>query len=111
MRQVEPWLDITGWGATWPSLQSREPEPAQGAPTHSGESAGPAQEGRQSGRGDCASGDEGSGDDDIPGELDDEDGEDPEQPEEDEDYNSEEDVPPGRGDEADEEEEEEGHNL
>ena len=26
MRQVEPWLDATGWGATWPSLEDREPE-------------------------------------------------------------------------------------
>ena len=25
MRQVEPWLDATGWGNTWPSLKDREP--------------------------------------------------------------------------------------
>jgi hypothetical protein len=25
MYQVEPWLDVTGWGATWPSLADRDP--------------------------------------------------------------------------------------
>ena len=25
MRQVEPWLDGTGWGKVWPSLKDREP--------------------------------------------------------------------------------------
>ena len=124
MRQVEPWLDATGWGTTWPSLQNREPEPAQAAPMHSGDSARPAPESRQSGGGDGGSGDEDSEDDKDPGEMDDGDGEDLEQPEEDEDYDSEEDpgrggdrpthssyvVHKGRGDET-EEEEEEGHNL
>ena len=28
MRQVEPWLDATGWGASWPSFTHRIPEPA-----------------------------------------------------------------------------------
>ena len=27
MRQVEPWLDTTGWGASWPSFDHRSPEP------------------------------------------------------------------------------------
>ena len=27
MRQVEPWLDSTGWGTSWPSLSSRDPTP------------------------------------------------------------------------------------
>jgi hypothetical protein len=27
MRDVEPWLDETGWGATWPSLSGKYQEP------------------------------------------------------------------------------------
>ena len=27
MREVEPWLDSTGWGASWPVLDGRDPEP------------------------------------------------------------------------------------
>ena len=27
MRHIEPWLDRTGWGTTWPSLDHREPAP------------------------------------------------------------------------------------
>lgn len=26
MRHIEPWLDETGWGKSWPSLEDREPE-------------------------------------------------------------------------------------
>ena len=33
MRQVEHWLDATGWGASWPSFDHRNPEPA---PTQQG---------------------------------------------------------------------------
>jgi len=28
MQQVEPWLDATGWGASWPSFTHRVPSPA-----------------------------------------------------------------------------------
>ena len=27
MRAVEPWLDLTGWGTSWPPLNDRDPEP------------------------------------------------------------------------------------
>jgi len=27
MHQVEPWLDTTGWGTTWPTLKDRDPDP------------------------------------------------------------------------------------
>ena len=27
MRQVEPWLDGTGWGTSWPSLRCQDPDP------------------------------------------------------------------------------------
>ena len=27
MRAIEPWLDSTGWGASWPVLEDRDPEP------------------------------------------------------------------------------------
>lgn len=27
MRQVEPWLNNTGWGGAWPSLKDRDPDP------------------------------------------------------------------------------------
>ena len=29
MRHIEPWLDETGWGASWPSLGDRDPYPDQ----------------------------------------------------------------------------------
>ena len=32
MRQIEPWLDATGWGASWPSLIDRDPCPDQDSP-------------------------------------------------------------------------------
>lgn len=32
MRQIEPWLNATGWGTTWPSLQDRDPDPDQEPP-------------------------------------------------------------------------------
>ena len=127
MRQVEPWLEATGWGATWPSLHDREPDASQEEPMHVGDGAGPSapMASHQCGGGNDNSGDEDSGEDTGPGELDDNDGEDLEQPEEEDDYDSEEDVNPsgdkdkptrfgdgehgGRGDETDEEEEESHH--
>ena len=35
MRQVEPWLDATGWGNTWPSLKDREPADSGDGETNS----------------------------------------------------------------------------
>jgi hypothetical protein len=32
MRQIEPWLDATGWGASWPMLRDRDPCPDQDSP-------------------------------------------------------------------------------
>jgi hypothetical protein len=32
MRQIEPWLDATGWGASWPLLRDRDPYPDQDSP-------------------------------------------------------------------------------
>jgi hypothetical protein len=29
MRHIEPWLDRTGWGASWPLLSNRDPHPDQ----------------------------------------------------------------------------------
>jgi len=29
MRHIEPWLDSTGWGTQWPTLQARDPDPHQ----------------------------------------------------------------------------------
>jgi hypothetical protein len=85
MRQIEPWLDATGWGTTWPSLKARDPDPDGEPLTDNGDSSGPTIPG-------CIlcgpednenSADEESGEDVDMSELEDEDGEDPEQPEED----------------------------
>ena len=35
MRQVEPWLDATRWGKTWPSLSDREPVSTEPVPPQS----------------------------------------------------------------------------
>ena len=32
MRQIEPWLDATGWGTSWPSLKHKDPYPDQDSP-------------------------------------------------------------------------------
>jgi hypothetical protein len=123
MRQVEPWLDATGWGATWPTLTDRDPDKAHEQPPAEGNTAGPAipaHNHQQSNEGD-----EDSGEDTDTGELEDDDGDDPEQPEDDEDGDSDEDMNgsrggnrqmyprdgggEGRGDESDDEAE--GHHL
>ena len=121
MRHVEPWLDATGWGMTWPLLQDREPDVAQDTPaqSHGGTGSAISTGGQQRREGDGDGEDDDSEEDTDPGEQDDNDGEDLEQPEEDEDYDSEEDKDPSSrnkctysGDGTDEEDEEEvGHNL
>lgn len=81
MRQVEPWLDATGWGATWPSLEDREPEDQGCDPSITeGTNAEPITSPQDGG-----SGDENSDDDIETGEFEDDDGDDPEQPEDSED--------------------------
>jgi hypothetical protein len=95
MRQVEPWLDATGWGATWPTLTDRDPDKAHEQPPAEGNTAGPAipaHNHQQSNEGD-----EDSGEDTDTGELEDDDGDDPEQPEDDEDGDSDEDMNGSRG--------------
>jgi hypothetical protein len=92
MRQVEPWLDATGWGTTQPSLGGRYPEPGCEPPPHSeGGATGPtvSTHGHRQSGGDHSGGSEdededpdSEGDADTEG-LEDGDGEDPELPEED----------------------------
>ena len=75
MRQVEPWLDATGWGTAWPLLKDRDPdldhEHAISVP------------GNQTTEGDEESEDEDS--EEEHSDMDDDDGKDPEQPEDNED--------------------------
>jgi hypothetical protein len=90
MCQVEPWLDATGWGVTWPSLEDRNPDPVHEPPPPEGNNArpaAPAHSHQQSNEGD-----EDSGEDTDMGGLEDDDGDDPEQPEENEDGDSDEDM-------------------
>jgi len=89
MRQVEPWLDATGWGTTWPSLSDREPDPTGLTPTSEGERAS---EGGGDTMIDDSEGSASEGDD----EDEDVDGEDPEQPEEDADGDEDEDEENGQ---------------
>jgi hypothetical protein len=72
MRQVEPWLDATGWGSTLPSLEVKYPDSEHGPPPHD-----------EGGDSNGAREDEDSEDDVDPGDIEDNDGEDPEQPDED----------------------------
>ena len=82
MRQVEPWLDATGWGTSWPLLEGRDPDPDS-------EPVTPA-------NGDEATSDEEESDtkdsEDEGSDIDDDDGEDPEQPDEEEDESDDDDV-------------------
>ena len=75
MRQVEPWLDATGWGTAWPLLKNRDPDPDP-------EPMAPALV-SQATEDDEESEDEDSGDESS--DMEDDDGEDPEQSEDDED--------------------------
>ena len=86
MRQIEPWLDATGWGTTWPSLKDRDPDPDSEPPLGDGDSSRPTTSGNSlhDMEGDESGADEEGGEDIDMSELEDEDGKDPEQPEEDE---------------------------
>ena len=77
MRQVEPWLDATGWGTSWPLLEGRDPNPDSEpvTPANSDEATSDEEESNTEG-----SEDEGS-------DINDDDGEDPEQPDEEEESN------------------------
>lgn len=86
MRQIEPWLDATGWGKTWPSLNDKDPDPeCVGPHPHNSDDAGPVvpMQGDQANEVDGESGDEDSGEDTDMSEAEDDDGGDPEQPEDD----------------------------
>ena len=76
MRQIEQWLDATGWGTTWPSLGREDPNPDLAS--DNGNSLGCGMEDI----GDDAE-EEDEDEDDSVGEddVEDEDGEDEEQPE------------------------------
>ena len=37
MHHIEPWLDGTGWGTSWPSLQDRDPDPDHDPPVPNGD--------------------------------------------------------------------------
>ena len=39
MHQIEPWLDETGWGSSWPLLRDRDPCPDQDPPWQEGSRA------------------------------------------------------------------------
>ena len=74
MRQVEPWLDATGWGTSWPSLEGQDPDPDSEpvAPVDNSQVTGDEES-------------EGDDSEDEGSDIDDDDGEDPEQPDEDDD--------------------------
>lgn len=78
MRQVEPWLDTTGWGATWPVLKDRDPDPDHREPSlQNANNVGPVVP-TQVDKCDENSGDEDGGEDADMSEIEDNDGEDPE---------------------------------
>jgi len=83
MRQVEPWLDATGWGKVWPVLSDREPVGTTPIP--------PTQPNQASEDGEDIISDSEDNDSDAGGNVEDKDGEDPEQPEEEEDLEEDED--------------------
>lgn len=90
MRQIEPWLNATGWGTTWPSLQDRDPDPdpvpEQESPPDNNPHSRPTASGDVlHSTEDTENGaDEDSGEEMDTSGLEDEDGEDLEQPKEDE---------------------------
>lgn len=82
MRQVEPWLDATGWGTQWPFLGDRDPTHSEPVPpTHRSQTNEEGGDSESEDSEDDAGGASGNGGD---GEGEDEDGMDPEQPEDDE---------------------------
>jgi len=123
MRHVEPWLDATGWGTTWPSLRDKYPDLTQQEHTNTGPTS--PQSHRQSYEGDEDGGGEDSKNITDTSELEDNDGEDPERLEDSNDDDSNKDTSDGgsankrihprdgedegRGDDT--EDEAEGHHL
>jgi len=88
MRQVEPWLDATGWGTMWPALGDREPVSSRPTPPAPANRASEVDEDTDEDTESDDSEDE-TGNVDDNGE--DDDGEDPEQPEEEKDLDEDED--------------------
>ena len=80
MCQIEPWLDSTGWGTTWPPLKDRDPDLDSKPPLDSGNSNKPTDTGNTlcNTEGNKGSADEESGEDIDMNKLEDEDGRDPE---------------------------------
>ena len=107
MRQVEPWLDATGWGASWPSFTHRNPEPVPTDGQSNGDTTAAAETVRISGQcvGSSGAGNiaERSGDD----EEDEEDKVSEEDEENEEDEEDEEDEESEEGEEGEEDEEDE----
>ena len=89
MRQVEPWLDETGWGTQWPSLSNKDPDPS---PSQQGDSGSDNQAGGDMGG--INEDEDEDEDEEMAQDEDDEDGEgnDLEQPDDDDDLDEEEDV-------------------
>ena len=125
MRHIEPWLDATGWGTTWPSLEDRYPEDPEDNQENSARPSTSTQSRHQNNDGNGDSGEDNSGKETDPSDVEDDDGDDPEQPEDDSDEDSEDDTNSSgnakrnghskdeesrnRGDESDDEAE--GHHL
>ena len=88
MCQIEPWLDATGWGTTWPLLKASDPDPDGEPILDNGNSSRPTVPGYIlcGPEGNENSADEESGEEVDMSELEDEDGEDLEQPKEDDEY-------------------------
>jgi len=87
MRQIEWWLDATGWGTTWPSLGGKDPSPDPLSEDGSSPGRGSNNEEGDVGDEEEDEDEDGDGDEDEnggegEGDVDDEDGEDQEQPEE-----------------------------
>jgi hypothetical protein len=81
MRQIEWWLDATGWGRAWPSLGGRDPSPD--LPSEDNDSPAHRSHNREDDVGDeDEDGDENENENENEGDVDDEDGEDQEHPEE-----------------------------
>jgi hypothetical protein len=79
MRQIEWWLDATGWGRAWPSLGGRDPSPD--LPSEDNDSPAHRSHNREDDVGDeDEDGDKNENENE--GDVDDEDGEDQEHPEE-----------------------------
>ena len=59
MRWAEPWLDSTGWGATWPSFNHRIPDPGPTRQANTDSQVNSSNTGAIEGDGDGGGGEEG----------------------------------------------------